>query len=171
MTLENVILVTTMWDEVEEDEGSQREEELKGKYWKAMIDQGSMAARHHGTLDSAWEIVEHFTTQRQAALLQREMDALERQLPETIASRELYATLEGLIRKQQDNLQKIRVETKRHENEQDQGILHALKAEYDAVRQQLENTMNEMQNVKLPLGKHLLRFVWTPIGLTGSKSW
>ena len=170
MTLENVILVTTMWDEVEEEEGHEREEELRGKYWKAMIDQGSVSARYHGTLDSAWDIVEHFTTQRQAVLLQREMDELERQLTDT-AGQELYSTLEGLIKKQQDNLHSIRTETKRHEDEQDHGILHVLKTEYEGVRQQLEITMNEMQNLKLPLGKHLLRFVWTPVGLTGSKSW
>ena len=171
MTLENVILVTTMWDEVEEDEGYQREEELRGKYWKTMIDQGSVSARYHGTLDSAWDIVEYFTTQRQAVLLQREMHELGNLLDGTPAIQELYTTLEGLIKKQQDNLHNIRVETKRREGEQDDGVLHALKAEYEAVRQQLEFTMNEMQSWKLPLGNHLLRFVWTPVGLNGSKSW
>jgi hypothetical protein len=167
--LENIILVTTMWDEVEPDVGSQREKELRGKYWKAMIDQGSATARYYGTLTSAWDIVEHFTTQRQAVLLQKEMVDLEKQLPETTAGRELYTALEGLVKRQQDILQKIRAETKRHETQQDQRILHALQAEYEDVRQQLNKTMNEMQILKLPLGKRLLRLVWTPIGLTGNK--
>lgn len=168
--LENIILVTTMWDEVDEDVGTQREKELRGKYWKAMIDQGSATARYHGTLDSAWDIVEHFTTQRQAVLLQSEMVDLEKQLPETTAGRELYTDLEVLVKKQQHILQQIRAETKRHETEQNQRILQALKAEYETVRQQLNSTMNEMQRLKLPLGKRLLRLVWTPIGLTGNKS-
>ena len=164
--LENIILVTTMWDEVEEDVGSQREKELRGKYWKAMIDQGSATARYHGTMESAWGIVEHFTTQRQAVLLQKEMVDLQKQLPETTAGRELYTTLEVLVKRQQDILQKIRTETKRHENEQDQRILNALKAEYEIIRQQLNITMNEMQTLKLPLGKRLIRLLWSPIGLT-----
>jgi hypothetical protein len=168
--LENIILVTTMWDEVEENVGTEREKELRGKYWKAMIDQGSATARYQGTLESAWDIVEHFTTQRQAVLLQKEMVDLKKQLPETNAGRELYMALEVLVRKQADILQKIRAETKRHEDGQDPKILHALQAECEAIRQQLHTTMKEMQVLKLPLGKRLSRLVWTPIGFKGNKS-
>ena len=36
--LKNVILTTTMWDEVDEETGLAREEQLKNIYWKPMID-------------------------------------------------------------------------------------------------------------------------------------
>jgi hypothetical protein len=44
--LQNVVLVTTMWDEVNEAVGVQMEKELKDKYWK-VIDRGSATARFH----------------------------------------------------------------------------------------------------------------------------
>lgn len=162
--LENIILVTTMWDEVDEHVGAAREKELRGKYWKAMIDQGSATARYHGTSESAWDIVERFTIQRQAVLLQKEMVDLKKQLPETSAGQELYMALEVLVKKQADILQKIRAETRRQETGQDPRILQALQAECEAIRQQLNTTMKEMHGLKLSLGKRLSRLVWTPIG-------
>jgi hypothetical protein len=160
--LENIILVTTMWDEVDEDVGSQREKELRGKYWKPMIDHGSATARYNGTSESAWDIVEHFTTRRHAVLLQREMVDLKKELPETAAGQELYTTLEVLVKKQQDVLEKIRAETKRHE--QDQTILKALQAECEGIRRQLDITLKEMQSLKLSPGRRLLRLLWSPVG-------
>jgi len=53
----NVVLVTTMWDEVFEDVGLQREQELKEDLWKAMIRLGSTTRRFHLTEESAWEII------------------------------------------------------------------------------------------------------------------
>ncbi|KAI6095006.1 P-loop containing nucleoside triphosphate hydrolase protein [Pisolithus croceorrhizus] len=39
--MSKVILVTTMWDEVDTDVGTERLKELKDSYWKVMISQGS----------------------------------------------------------------------------------------------------------------------------------
>ncbi|KAF8557899.1 kinase-like protein [Imleria badia] len=56
--LKNIVLVTTMWDEVEDQAvGSQREDELLSDFWKVMIRQGSRSCRFEGTRDSAWEII------------------------------------------------------------------------------------------------------------------
>ena len=57
--LRNVVFVTTMWDQVDEQTGSQYEKELKNKYWKGMISQGATTARYDGTSDTAWKIIEH----------------------------------------------------------------------------------------------------------------
>jgi hypothetical protein len=60
--LRKITLVTTMWSEVDEDTGSQREKELREIYWKSMIDQGSRTARFEGALDSesAWAVLGRF---------------------------------------------------------------------------------------------------------------
>ena len=60
--LQKIILVTTMWSEVDEETGSQREKELREKYWKVMIDQGSATARFQGELnfESAWAVLGPF---------------------------------------------------------------------------------------------------------------
>ncbi|KIO01012.1 hypothetical protein M404DRAFT_40787, partial [Pisolithus tinctorius Marx 270] len=53
----NIVLVTTMWDEVTEEVGSARENELQSGFWQAMINLGSTIHRFDGTMESAWKII------------------------------------------------------------------------------------------------------------------
>ena len=55
--LRNVVLGTTKWDNVNLEEGQQREQQLKDIYWKEMLQRGSVAMRVHADSSSAWEIV------------------------------------------------------------------------------------------------------------------
>jgi hypothetical protein len=55
--LQNVALVTTMWDEIDETTTSCREE-LRTKYWNPMVDVGSRIFRFGHTRESAWAIVD-----------------------------------------------------------------------------------------------------------------
>jgi hypothetical protein len=163
--LRNVILMTTMWDEVDEETGSQREKELKGNYWKAMIKHKSKIARYKGTSDSAWDILDHFlqsANQRYAVLLQREMIDMERELRETKAGQTLFSQLEIIVHKQQETLEKIRAQTKEHSDDM---ILNALKEEYEERQRQLAVTLAEMQSLKLSFGKRLHRIIRLPLGL------
>jgi hypothetical protein len=52
-----VVLVTTMWDEVQQDTGVFREIELFEKYWNTMISYGASTARFSNSANSAWEII------------------------------------------------------------------------------------------------------------------
>ena len=54
----NVVLTTTMWDEVEPEVGEMREAQLKAEYWKTMIDRGSSVRRFHQDQKSAFEILD-----------------------------------------------------------------------------------------------------------------
>lgn len=56
-SLKNVIFVTTMWDQVDEDKGWRVEKELKEKYFKGMINQGARIMRYDGTADTTWDII------------------------------------------------------------------------------------------------------------------
>ncbi|KAM0280507.1 hypothetical protein ACHAO9_011181 [Fusarium lateritium] len=60
--LKNVILVTSMWDNIDEPTGIARETELrtKQKYWGWMCEKGSTVLRHYNTRDSAMNIIERF---------------------------------------------------------------------------------------------------------------
>lgn len=159
--LRNIILTTTMWDEVDEATGLQREKELEDHYWKAMIKGGSRTARFENTSVSAWGIVdpliEHAYNQR-AVRLQEEMVDMKRQLRETDAGQVLYGLLENLFQKRQETLRKIQEELKRRDSS-DARVLAALEAERAALGKQLEDTIAEMQALKLPLGKRLLRML------------
>src|SRR6266498_842850 len=54
---DKIVLTTTMWDDVEEEVGAERELELKTVYWKSMIERGSHVQRFLYTRESASEIL------------------------------------------------------------------------------------------------------------------
>lgn len=157
--LQNVILTTTMWDEIKLEVGARMEARLKSKYWKTMIDQGSATARFHGTTESAWDILGHFVRDanaRHALRLQEEMVDLKKQLPETDAGKTLYTEIEALVHRQQATLRGIRDEAKLHA---DAVILDALKAEFDNLRIQLVSDVNDMEALERPRGKGIRRAI------------
>ena len=55
--LQRVILTTTMWDEVDEETGTTRENELKEKYWRTLINGGSSTKRFFNDRKSGIEIL------------------------------------------------------------------------------------------------------------------
>jgi len=97
--LKNVVLVTTMWDQVDEDVGNNRENELTTKYWKMMIELGCHTSRFHNTAESALDIVSQFQDARCTVLLQKELVDLHLELAETSAGRTLFAFLVEFIKK------------------------------------------------------------------------
>ena len=55
---QHVILVTTMWDEVDEEMGIARENEMKSKYWISMLERGAKTNRFMRTRESALHVIE-----------------------------------------------------------------------------------------------------------------
>lgn len=56
--MKNIILVTTMWGELNDPAvGERREKELKDSFWKEMLAHGCRTERFEGTCGSAWHIV------------------------------------------------------------------------------------------------------------------
>ncbi|TDL17136.1 hypothetical protein BD410DRAFT_730453 [Rickenella mellea] len=171
--LKNIVLVTTMWDEIEddgeEDVGSQREAELVEKFWKPMISQGSKHVRYHNTTDSAWNIIDDFlkeANERHAVLLQDEMVSMEMELRETRAGRQLFDTLDGLVKKQQNTIKSIR---KVKTNQSDDVTMQSLNEEYEKTQRLLEDTLKDMRKLKIPIGKRVLRLLSTQLGLVGKR--
>ncbi|EKM78181.1 hypothetical protein AGABI1DRAFT_129310 [Agaricus bisporus var. burnettii JB137-S8] len=52
-----ILLITTMWDEVEHHTGESREEQLSREFWKKFLDGGSSIRRFWRSGTSAWEIL------------------------------------------------------------------------------------------------------------------
>ncbi|KDQ53005.1 hypothetical protein JAAARDRAFT_137770, partial [Jaapia argillacea MUCL 33604] len=154
--LENVILTTTMWDEVDESTGSAREEELKSKYWSYMLAKKSRTSRFLNTPQSAWAVLDPILRsvhEERALLLQTEMGELRRTLPETSAGHGLFNTMEELLKKQQHVLRRLQEETIKST---DSDVLETLTAEYSRLRQEVGKTMEQMKALQLPFGKRLL---------------
>ncbi|KAI6158373.1 P-loop containing nucleoside triphosphate hydrolase protein, partial [Pisolithus thermaeus] len=97
----NVILVTTMWDEVTEEVGSAREEELRADFWRAMIALGSTTHRFERTTESAWKIINSLSVQPLASRrpLQIQSEMVDENLPlhRTAAGRTVLNSLNDLM--------------------------------------------------------------------------
>ncbi|KAL4065615.1 P-loop containing nucleoside triphosphate hydrolase protein [Scleroderma yunnanense] len=97
----NVVLVTTMWSEVLEDVGLQREEELQNDFWKAMIQLGSTTHRFHLTEESAWEIIDTISVslpeERRPLLIQQEMVDENKPLHKTSAGKTVLRSITDIF--------------------------------------------------------------------------
>ena len=95
-----VILTTTMWDEVDEEAGEDREAELKTKYWRTMLDRSSTTSRFLRTRESAFDIIEPLIEAaniRSSLLLQDELVDMRKSLPATSAGQESFSAMGQLV--------------------------------------------------------------------------
>ena len=146
--LKNVILVTTMWDEVEEEEGRNREKELSNNHWNSMLELGCRTARFYNNTESAWDIVSRFQDARCTVLLQREMVDLGLELAETSAGRTLFSWLIEFIRKIKELLAHIEALLKKNQHsekriavEQERTVMEAALQEADAQRRRYSSSV------------------------------
>ena len=96
--LQNVILVTTMWDGVDNAAGTEREEELRTTFWQSMISSGSRMARFQDfTSRSAWDILDQLPGVKYPLQLQREMVDEGKPLIRTAAGSSLFQFLSRII--------------------------------------------------------------------------
>ena len=120
--LKNVVLVTTMWDEVaDQSVSSRREEELLSSFWKDMIDLGSRTCRFQGTPESAWEIINGLDLEgsrqtRTPLQIQREMVDRGLPLPQTTAAKTLLRSLVQLAGEFKKAWEKLRNRARRTNN-------------------------------------------------------
>ena len=106
--LKNVLLVTTMWDEVDEYKGNKLENELTNTYyWKRMIELGCRTSRFYNNTKSALDIVSQFQDARCTVLLQRELVDWHLQFDETSVGRTLFSLLVESIEKEKEHLDQI----------------------------------------------------------------
>ena len=156
-----VILATTMWDLVDENEGERRMTQLQERYWKGMLVGGSEVARFKGSYESAWEIVDIIVNKdegpssRPPLLIQEEMVELDRQLGETQAGITLYNTLQKLLAEQQEKIRQLKDEAKTQDNPQ---LVKELNAQHEAIRKSINDTFEQAQRMKIP---RLRRFLAT----------
>lgn len=163
--LKNVILTTTMWDEVDEETGVAREQQLKNIYWKGMIDRQSHTGRFEGTRDSAFRLIGPLIDQaneRHELLIQRELCDLDVRLKDTSAGRKFRPEIKDLVKQQQTLLQQIREQLKRPGNLE---TLQSLKQKSEELRNFSTVLFEEMDKLKVPLGRRVKRWFTVKFGL------
>jgi len=155
-----IILTTTMWSEVDEDLGAERESALKDEYWRSMIERGSSVKRFLFTRQSAFDILMPILEEvdrRSALLLQTEMNDLHLQLGETSAGKMLHVELGESIARHQDVLGRIRRALKESPMV-DGDQFQLLMEEYQRVSVQLQRASEEMQRMKTSRRRKIKRF-------------
>jgi hypothetical protein len=158
--LKSVVLVTTMWDMLDEDTGIQQEKELRDTHWKAMIDQGLSTARYRGTLESAWDILNHSIQDRNHrfdVLLQREL--VDTKLFKTYAGLELSRLLESRIISHHDTLRRLRTEIKHYQDVQTADVLTAV---CKRIQKEMNVATSELRTLGLPLSQRLISMARVP---------
>ena len=91
----NVVIVTSMWDEVHADRGEAREKELKSLFFKPILDQGAQLLRNDNTQQSALRIIAHFIENQPLPLrIQQELVDEHKQLDKTGAGAQLLMELD-----------------------------------------------------------------------------
>ena len=126
----NVILTTTMWDEVEKDLGEERERELKTSYWQPMLERNSTTSRFLRTRKSAFDLIEPLIeakNNRNLALLQEKLVDVRKTLPATAAAQELFLLMGQLVNQRNDLLRRFQHEIGQLDSDGDEMTLEPLR--------------------------------------------
>ncbi|KAI6000343.1 hypothetical protein F5J12DRAFT_845460 [Pisolithus orientalis] len=136
--LSRVILVTTMWDQVEHEVGEERLRELKNGYWKAMRLRGATTFKHLNNQESAIQLITWIHS-AQVRLQLEISDSIKSGLSETAAGWELCFHLEELAERELELRRAIQAETEGA----NQKTAEDLGKEYAEVKAQLESTLTQ----------------------------
>ncbi|KDR82101.1 hypothetical protein GALMADRAFT_135468 [Galerina marginata CBS 339.88] len=142
----NVFLITTMWDRLDQDLGESREQSLQKTFWKPMLDNGATIARfNNNEPTSAWDIIDSVISRRSKPiplLLQEEIIDCNRSLKETHAGQELCENLQNLLAQQKETIQLLTEQATAESNP----LLSAdLIDECIAIQEQMRATLEQVR--------------------------
>ncbi|KAG6814071.1 hypothetical protein H0H92_003118 [Tricholoma furcatifolium] len=116
--LRNVVLTTTLWDEVDSVIGEARETQLHSDFWSPLMGEGCRAARFSNTCQSAWDIISLFDINTPRALLvQKEMVDENKDLKATSAFKVLVHWWEQVVTKVKSKFRRRSTQKQRQESE------------------------------------------------------
>ena len=159
--LPRTCLVTTMWDLVKDQAvAEQREAQLTGDFWRVLIKGGATAHKFSNTPTSAWSIVGELLSLEKVGddlLLQEELVKQEKRLNETEAGKAIYNRLQKLLSEQRRTLKEL-AEEARQQN--DSALAKSLQEECDKIDAQLHKTFEQMREMKIPLSRRILLWLF-----------
>ena len=146
----NVILCTTMWDQVKEEEGRRREQELESEatFWSNLISRGAQVMRHHGPdlAVSARKIAESLIQKDTIVLqLQEELDR-NGSLLDTSAGRLLNSAIEDIMKKHQEEMAELRAEMQANHNDKEE--IELLREYYKKEVEGLRKATEELERLR-----------------------
>jgi len=146
-----LVLVTTMWDEMEDEVGDERLKELKSTYWKGMISCGSETFKYLNNPRSAKELLRRIadksSEQRRVPVLQREISKWKKELRKTEAGQVLHSRLEQLADQQFRALRRLHADQSKFT---DTRTTEELRKEYADLKAHLDETLKEAHVLRQP---------------------
>jgi len=118
---------------------------------------GAQTARFEDTYKSAWQIIDHIigNDPPDSLLVQEEMVDLRKRLPETEAAITLYSNLQKLLVDQQLLLKQLRDDAQKENNAE---LVDELNAQYNSIQEKLQMTFEQLETLKIPLGRRIRLF-------------
>ncbi|PUU73510.1 P-loop containing nucleoside triphosphate hydrolase protein [Tuber borchii] len=146
----NVILCTTMWDKVEEEEGRRREQELESEetFWGSLVSRGAQVVRHRGPdlVASARKIVETLIQKDTIVLqVQEELDQ-NSSLSDTSAGKLLTSAIEDIKKKHEEEMAAIMAEMQAAKDDKEE--IRLLKEYYEKEIKGLRKATEELEKLR-----------------------
>ena len=149
--LQNVVIVTNMWGEVEPEVGNSREAELMRKdiFFKPVLDKGARMARHANTAPSAETIVRLVLDNHPLPLrIQEELVNEHKEISETGAGEELNREINAQIRKHQEEMHTLRDEMEQAIKDKDEETRRELEIETQRMQREIERFQHDSERLE-----------------------
>ncbi|KAG8847876.1 hypothetical protein FRB91_011378 [Serendipita sp. 411] len=140
-SMPNVVIVTTMWDDVDKKVGETREEELRTMIWYDMIGNGCIVKRFDRTYNSALDLLASTPKMVEGTLLSCEMVDKGKKLKATAAGVELAKQLKDLRSKHKAASRRLQSLSGQGKNE--------LEEELEKTGQQIKNIDDQLAVLKI----------------------
>ncbi|KAI0091159.1 P-loop containing nucleoside triphosphate hydrolase protein [Irpex rosettiformis] len=155
-TLENVAIVTTMWDqESSEEKGTAREQELMTDplFFKHVVDKGAQMLRHDNGSVSARNIVSRFISKSPVTLrIQKELVDENKDIGDTAAGIAVQGSLATLIEEHKREIRTLQEDMLKAMREHDLQT----KQELEEERAEMEIKLKKMENDRQRLSREYL---------------
>ncbi|KAG8942195.1 hypothetical protein FRC03_003536 [Tulasnella sp. 419] len=145
--MNNVILCTTMWDKEDVATAELREEELLSEFWHSMVEEGATWARHDGTRESTFNILNRILGLPPIMLDIQASLADGKTLSETEAGKEINGELVALQEKYNKDLGDVRQELEEARKDNDLKTQRLLEKEKQLLEEKLAARLEEQKKL------------------------
>ena len=149
-TLQNVVIVTNMWGEVDPQVGEAREAELVREdiFFKPVLEKGAQMARHKNTTPSAENIIRLVLDNHPLPLrIQTELVTEHKDISETSAGEELNRELNAQIRKHRQEMRVLKQEMEQAMRDKDEETRRELEVETRKMQKEIARFENDSKRL------------------------
>ena len=167
--LRNVVLVTNMWDSVDQEVGAERERQLAAEFFKPALDRGAQILRHYDSPESAHDIIRAILANGRTALqVQQELINERREFDRTTVGQGLSRMVEEYTRRLQQRVDRLRGALAKARS-RGEGERSQLEAKVTGIRRDINKhnsrNMNASYKDKKTKAEKRWAFLFSPVGI------